>query len=329
MNNINNIITARDYYQSGLNYRVNPNDHADLLFYIRSHIIICNIFKITYYTQYEKIYFIIFIILLQIVHEVNTQAPPPSGPPAGGPPAGGLPTPPAGGPTPPAGGPPAGGPTPPAGGPPAGGPTPPAGGAKATPAGDTPSGGAPSTTGFANLPSRSATPVGSTPSTQSTISASSDTTTTTPLANLILGAIVGGLVSGLILIFLACLGFFLMRKYARKNEAIAIPELNNNVNRNTPVISNQRQEITPNLSNYNNQKGKTCELGNNSTNNELIQIKEGSFIIDDKVIERMANAVEQKLLESAEGIAKKAMESLAKKYNSVEDDSSGSKNDNR
>ncbi|CAG8477866.1 16846_t:CDS:2 [Rhizophagus irregularis] len=177
----------------------------------------------------------------------------------------------------------------------AGNAIPPAGGA--TPAGGTPSGGTPSITGFANLPSRSATPVGAIPSTQLIISASSDTATTTPLVNLILGAIVGGIVSGLILISLACLCFFLVRKYGRKNEAIAIPEPNNNVNRNTPidlVISNQEQEFTPNLPNYNNQQGTTCELGNNSTDNEIIQnIKKGklSFIIDEKIIEEMKKDV--------------------------------------
>lgn len=134
--------------------------------------------------------FIIFIILLQIVHEVQ---PRPQAPPAGG-----LPT-------------------------PAGDPLPPAG--RATPAGGTPSGGTP------NLPSRSATPVRATPSTQSTRSASSDAT-----SPLIIGGIVGGIVNSLILIFLACLCFFLGRKYGRNNEAIAIPGLNNNANRNN--ISN-------------------------------------------------------------------------------------------
>ncbi|PKC06074.1 hypothetical protein RhiirA5_420084 [Rhizophagus irregularis] len=218
-----------------------------------------------------------------------------------------------------------GGPTPPAGN-----AIPPAGGA--TPAGGTPSGGTPSITGFANLPSRSATPVGAIPSTQLIISASSDTATTTPLVNLILGAIVGGIVSGLILISLACLCFFLVRKYGRKNEAIAIPELNNNVNRNTPidlVISNQEQEFTPNLPNYNNQQGTTCELGNNSTDNEIIQnIKKGklSFIIDEKIIEEMKKNVLRDVKQELKEKIRIKVEASLEKY---EDDNSGSKNYNR
>ncbi|CAB4436954.1 unnamed protein product [Rhizophagus irregularis] len=285
--------------------------------------------------------FIIFIILLQIVHEVQ---PRPQAPPAGGLPTpdGGLPTPAGGLPTP-AGGlsTPAGGlPTPTGGLPtPAGDPLPPAG--RATPAGGTPSGGTPITTGFTNLPSRSATPVRATPSTQSTGSASSDAT-----SPLIIGGIVGGIVNGLILIFLACLCFFLGRKYGRNNEAIAIPGLNNNANRNNIsnpgvtsneidddkllpttsidlVISNQGQEFTPNLPNYNNQQGTTRELGN---------IKQGnlsSYNIDENIIEQMKQDILRDIKqELKQNIRTKVMSSLVRDSN-VEDDSSGSKNDNR
>jgi hypothetical protein len=123
-----------------------------------------------------------------------------------------------------------------------------------------------------------------------------------------------------------------VRKYGRKNEAIAIPELNNNVNRNTPidlVISNQEQEFTPNLPNYNNQQGTTRELGSNSTDNEIIQnIKKGklSFIIDEKNIEEMKKDVLRDVKQELKEKIRIKVEASLEKY---EDDSSGSKNYNR
>ncbi|GBB95471.1 hypothetical protein RclHR1_02540025 [Rhizophagus clarus] len=162
-------------------------------------------------------------------------------------------------------------------------------------------------------------------------------------------SVVGGLASGLILIFLIGLCFFLARMYKNKKEnskTIATPELNDNENVSNPgitkkelnneptptelITSNQGQEFT----------GKTRELVNDSINNKIIQnIRQemahnisqdplSSFNIDENIIDQMKQDIlldiKQELKQS---IRSKVMSSFLRDNNV--DDSSSSKNDNK
>ncbi|PKC04378.1 hypothetical protein RhiirA5_448950 [Rhizophagus irregularis] len=160
---------------------------------------------------------------------------------------------------------------------------------------------------------------------------------------IIAASIIGGTVSNLILIFIVGLCYFLLRMYKDKKEnskAIATPGLNNNENElyDEPIpteliISNHGQEFIPNSPNYNNnQQGITRELGNNLTNNEIIQnIRQGnlsSFNIDEDIIDQMKQDVLQDIKqELKQNIKSKIMTSFVRD-NDVEDDSSSSSSKN-
>ncbi|PKK71255.1 hypothetical protein RhiirC2_828476 [Rhizophagus irregularis] len=154
---------------------------------------------------------------------------------------------------------------------------------------------------------------------------------------IIAASIIGGTVSNLILIFIVGLCYFLLRMYKDKKEnskAIATPGLNNNENElyNEPIpteliISNHGQEFIPNSPNYNNQQGTTHELGNNSTDNEIIQkIRQenlsSKFNIDENIIDQMKQDILQDIKqELKQNIRSKVMTSLYKDNN---DEDSGS-----
>ncbi|GBC15607.1 uncharacterized protein OCT59_027820 [Rhizophagus irregularis] len=160
---------------------------------------------------------------------------------------------------------------------------------------------------------------------------------------IIAASIIGGTVSNLILIFIVGLCYFLLRMYKDKKEnskAIATPGLNNNENElyDEPIpteliISNHGQEFIPNSPNYNNnQQGITRELGNNLTNNEIIQnIRQGnlsSFNIDEDIIDQMKQDILQDIKqELKQNIKSKIMTSFVRD-NDVEDDSSSSSSKN-
>ncbi|RGB30099.1 hypothetical protein C1646_765768 [Rhizophagus diaphanus] len=188
--------------------------------------------------------------------------------------------------------------------------------------------------------SPSAGPSGSRTSPVSSSNPSEDVNSTTFI---IAASIIGGTVSNLILIFIVGLCYFLLRIYKDKKEnskAIATPGLNNNENElyNEPtptelIISNHGQEFIPNSPNYNNnQQGITRELGNNSTNNEIIHnIGQGnlsSFNIDKDIIDQMKQDILQDIKqELKQNIKSKVMTSFARD-NDVEDDSSSSSSKN-
>ncbi|PKK74257.1 hypothetical protein RhiirC2_774981 [Rhizophagus irregularis] len=246
--------------------------------------------------------FIIFIILLQFIHEVNTQGAP------GPPPEGAVPSP-----------------------------------AKAPPKGVTPAGTASPPPSAASASSSASAPV-----------SASSVDSSIP-SNIIAASIIGGIVSGLILIFLVGLCYFLVRMYKNKQEnskAITTHGLNNvkskkNISNpgimndelyNEPIpteliISNHGQEFIPNSPNYNNnQQGITRELGNNLTNNEIIQnIRQGnlsSFNIDEDIIDQMKQDILQDIKqELKQNIKSKIMTSFVRD-NDVEDDSSSSSSKN-
>ncbi|CAB4436942.1 unnamed protein product [Rhizophagus irregularis] len=160
---------------------------------------------------------------------------------------------------------------------------------------------------------------------------------------IIAASIIGGTVSNLILIFIVGLCYFLLRMYKDKKEnskAIATPGLNNNENElyNEPIpteliISNHGQEFILSSPNYNNnQQGITRELGNNLTNNEIIQnIRQGnlsSFNIDEVIIDQMKQDILQDIKqELKQNIKSKIMTSFVRD-NDVEDDSSSSSSKN-
>ncbi|CAG8495501.1 20576_t:CDS:2 [Rhizophagus irregularis] len=145
---------------------------------------------------------------------------------------------------------------------------------------------------------------------------------------IIAASIIGGTVSNLILIFIVGLCYFLLRMYKDKKEnskAIATPGLNNNENElyDEPIpteliISNHGQEFIPNSPNYNNnQQGITRELGNNLTNNEIIQnIRQGnlsSFNIDEDIIDQMKQDILQDIKqELKQNIKSKIMTSFVR-----------------
>ncbi|UZO07517.1 uncharacterized protein OCT59_027801 [Rhizophagus irregularis] len=221
--------------------------------------------------------FIIFIILLQFIHEVNTQAPADV---PGPPPEGAVPSP-----------------------------------AKAPPGGVTPAGTASPPPSAASASSSASAPVSAT-SVDSSIP-----------SNIIAASIIGGIVSGLILIFLVGLCYFLVRMYKNKQEnskAITTHGLNNV---KKLIISNHGQEFIPNSPNYNNQQGTTRELGNNSTDNEIIQkIRQenlsSKFNIDENIIDQMKQDILQDIKqELKQNIRSKVMTSLYKDNN---DEDSGS-----
>jgi hypothetical protein len=250
--------------------------------------------------------FIIFIILLQFIHEVNTQSPADV---PGPPPEGAVPSP-----------------------------------AKAPPGGVTPAGTAsppPSAASASSSASVSASSSASAPVSASSVDSSIP-------SNIIAASIIGGIVSGLILIFLVGLCYFLVRMYKNKQEnskAIATHGLNNvkskkNISNpgimndelyNEPIpteliISNHGQEFIPNSPNYNNQQGTTRELGNNSTDNEIIQKIRlenlSSFKIDENIIDQMKQDILQDIKqELKQNIRSKVMTSLYKDNN---DEDSGS-----
>ncbi|CAB4479377.1 hypothetical protein RhiirA1_460459 [Rhizophagus irregularis] len=172
--------------------------------------------------------------------------------------------------------------------------------------------------------------------------------------NSIAASIIGGTVSNLILIFIVGLYYFLVRMYKDKKEnskAIATPGLNNNENiisnpgitnnglyNNEPIpteliISNYGQEFVSNSPNYNNnQRGITRELGNNSTNNEIIQnIRQGklsSFNIDEVIIDQIKQDILQDIKQELKQNIKSEVMTSFVRDNNVEDDSSSSTIDN-
>ncbi|CAG8720201.1 5007_t:CDS:1 [Rhizophagus irregularis] len=93
------------------------------------------------------------------------------------------------------------------------------------------------------------------------------------------------------------------------------------------IISNHGQEFIPNSPNYNNQQGTTRELGNNSTDNEIIQkIRQenlsSKFNIDENIIDQMKQDILQDIKqELKQNIRSKVMTSLYKDNN---DEDSGS-----
>ncbi|CAB4436943.1 unnamed protein product [Rhizophagus irregularis] len=171
--------------------------------------------------------------------------------------------------------------------------------------------------------------------------------------NSIAASIIGGIVSNLILIFIVGLCYFLVRMYKDKKEnskAIATPGLNNNENiisnpgitnnglYNEPIpteliISNHGQEFVSNSPNYNNnQRVITRELGNNSTNNEIIQnIRQGklsSFNIDEVIIDQIKQDILQDIKQELKQNIKSEVMTSFVRDNNVEDDSSSSAIDN-
>ncbi|GBB95474.1 hypothetical protein RclHR1_02540028 [Rhizophagus clarus] len=166
----------------------------------------------------------------------------------------------------------------------------------------------------------------------------------------IVASIVGGVISNLILNFIICLCYFLMRIYKNKkvtSEAtIATPETNNNENGNNisnPGVtkdelyngptSNHGQEFIPNSLNHNNQQGTTRELGNNFVDNEIIQnirqtmTQNISFNIDENIIDRMKQDILQDIKqELKQNIRTKVMTSFVRDDIVKESSSSSSKN---
>uniref|UniRef100_U9TYB9 Uncharacterized protein n=1 Tax=Rhizophagus irregularis (strain DAOM 181602 / DAOM 197198 / MUCL 43194) TaxID=747089 RepID=U9TYB9_RHIID len=146
------------------------------------------------------------------------------------------------------------------------------------------------------------------------------------------------------------IGGTVMRMYKDKKEnskAIATPGLNNNENiisnpgitnnglyNNEPIpteliISNYGQEFVSNSPNYNNnQRGITRELGNNSTNNEIIQnIRQGklsSFNIDEVIIDQIKQDILQDIKQELKQNIKSEVMTSFVRDNNVEDDSSSS-----
>ncbi|RGB30100.1 hypothetical protein C1646_671956 [Rhizophagus diaphanus] len=195
--------------------------------------------------------------------------------------------------------------------------------------------------------------VGPSGSRTSSVNSSNPSESVNSTTFIIAASIIGGIVNNLILIFIVGLCYFLVRMYKDKKEnskAIATPGLNNNKNiisnpgitnnglYNEPIpteliISNHGQEFVSNSSNYNNnQRGITRELGNNSTNNEIIQnIRQGnlsSFNIDEVIIDQMKQDILQDIKQELKQNIKSEVMTSFVKDNNVEDDSSSSTIDN-
>jgi hypothetical protein len=279
----------------------------------------------------KKFLFIIFIILLQYIYEVNTQAPkdiPSTGDPPPPPPAGALPV----------------------------------EGSVLSPAAAVP----PSTiintlTTLASRPTRILTPSASGLQTFPINSSKSPSESVKSTTDIIVASIVGGIVGNLILIFIVGLCFFLVRVYKNKkenSEAIVTPGMNidengNNINNTSNyeitnneivpnptvvVISNQGQEI--NSSNHNNQQGIVHELRNNeiiqNIRQEMTQSvgrdpsrKLLSFNIDENIIDQMKQDILRDIKqELTQNIRTKVMASFFRDDN-VDDGGSSSKNNDK